>query len=398
MDAASRLAALAASRIEDGALSERSMDDLSAELGITSRHLRRVIHSEFGVSPVELAQAQRLLLAKRLLTDTRLPVTEVAYASGFSSLRRFNALFKKRYRLHPSAFRNGQRADTPPQTLRCELGYRPPLDWKALLGFLAARATPGIELIEGGRYWRTLSLRGATGWVLVEPSTRANTLAVEFSASLAPALVAVLAGVKRVFDLAAAPDTIASHLGPLAAERPGLRVPGAWDGFEVAMRAILSQQISIRAATTLASRLAAALGEPIETPHPALTRLAPPAARVAATEEEELISLGVLPARARAIRLLARRVAWGELKLEPGAGVPETMALLQEIPGVGEWTAQYCAMRALAWPDAFPHSDLGIRKALGGITPRQALQRAESWRPWRAYAAMHLWRSLEERT
>ncbi|MDQ4075314.1 MAG: helix-turn-helix domain-containing protein, partial [Chloroflexota bacterium] len=348
----------------------------------------------FGVSPVELAQTQRLLLAKRLLTDTALPITEIAFASGFSSLRRFNALFQERYRMNPSTLRKGQAAEVPPQTLECELAYRPPLDWDTMLGFLGARATRGVESVEGQRYLRTASFGRARGWLVVEPSRRRHTLRVTLSASLAPAIRPTLACVKRLFDLAASPDAIAARLGSIV-KQPGLRVPGAWDGFEMAVRAVLGQQVSVRAATMLSGRFAAALGEPIETPFDSLTHLSPSAEHVAAATVEEVIALGIITSRARAIVMLAQAVAEGQLALEPGVHVPATLEQLQALPGIGTWTEQIIAMRALAWPDAFPHTDLGIRKALGEPDAKRVLERAEAWRPWRAYAAIHLWHSLE---
>jgi AraC family transcriptional regulator of adaptative response / DNA-3-methyladenine glycosylase II len=364
-------------------------------MGISDRHLRRVIESEFGVSPIELAQTQRLLLAKRLLTDTALPITEVAFASGFSSLRRFNALFKERYRLNPTDLRKARVSATQPETLLCEVAYRPPLDWEALLAFLAARAVRGVEAVNGHRYLRTVAFGKRRGWIAVEPSQKKQALRVELSASLIPAILPTLARVKRLFDLAAEPRQIAAHLGRLAATRPGLRVPGAFDGFELAVRAILGQQISVKAATTLAGRFAAAFGEPIETPFETLTHLSPTAARLAAASPSEIVLLGIVAGRASSVLALAKTVAAGTTVLEPGVDPGATMARLKELPGIGQWTAQYVAMRALAWPDAFPHTDLGIRKALGENNSKRVLQLAEAWRPWRAYATMHLWRSLE---
>lgn len=391
IDAIGRLAAAAADRIEDGALTEQRVEELATEMGVSDRHLRRVIQREFGVSPVELAQTQRLLLAKRLLTDTDLPITEVAFASGFSSLRRFNALFKTRYRLNPTQLRKNREAIASPETLVCEVAYRPPLEWNALLNFLVGRDACGAEVIEGERYLRTVAFGKQRGWIVVTPSLKKTALRVELSASLAPKLLPTLARVKRLFDLSAEPQQIAAHLGDLAAARPGLRVPGAFDGFEMAVGAVLGQQVSVKAAFTLATRFATAFGEPIVTPFPKLTHLTPTAERVAAAIPQVLTSLGILPSRANAILALAREVAEGRLTLEPGADVERTMAQLRQLPGIGEWTAQYVAMRALSWPDAFPHTDLILMKALGEKSPKRILEIAEAWRPWRAYAAMHLW-------
>ncbi len=395
VDASGRLASAAASRIEEGALSGRGVEDLAAELGVTDRHLRRVVLSELGVSPIELAQTQRLLLAKRLLTDTRLPVIEVAYASGFASVRRFNALFRSRYRLSPRTLRRTQGAAEPEAVLACELAYRPPLAWEPLLAFLGRRAIAGVEAVEGGRYLRTVSLGGHRGWIAVGHTKRRNTLQAELSTSLAPVLPAVLARVKRLFDLAADPRGIALRLGTIASGCPGLRVPGAFDGFEVAVRGILGQQVSVAAARTLAGRMAAAFGEPIVTPHADLTCTWPSAETIRALRPRRIIAQGVLSSRARSILALARAVASREVVLEPCAAAEETAARLMQLPGIGAWTAEYIAMRALGWPDAFPSSDLGIRRALEGRGPKEILSLAEAWRPWRAYAAMHLWKSLE---
>jgi AraC family transcriptional regulator of adaptative response / DNA-3-methyladenine glycosylase II len=394
IDAVSRLAASAINRIEDGLLTEKRLDEFAAEMGVTDRHLRRVIQSEFGVSPIELIQTQRLLLAKRLLTDTDLPITEIAFASGFASLRRFNALFKERYRLNPTELRK-TRATAATETLICELSYRPPFDWQSLLNYLKARALKGAETVEGNRYARTIVEGKQTGWIAVEPVKGKSVLRVELSVSLAKAILPVLAGVKRVFDLKAEPNRIAAQLGELAASNPGLRVAGAYSGFEIAVRAILGQQISVKSATTLAGRYVAQFGEPVETPFAALTHLSPTPHRVASAELSELTSLGIIGARAKSILALAEAVAAGKLVLSPGGNVEQTIEQLKQLPGIGEWTAQYVAMRALSWPDAFPHTDLGVYKALGTNKPKRVLELAEAWRPWRAYAVMHLWKSLE---
>ncbi|MFL5732597.1 MAG: DNA-3-methyladenine glycosylase 2 [Chloroflexia bacterium] len=281
-----------------------------------------------------------------------------------------------------------------------ELDYLPPLDWPGLLRYLEARGLRGVEAVEGGHYLRTVALGEHRGWIAVgyERTRGAEgrpALSVDVSGSLAPALAQVLARVRRLFDLEADPQAIAARLGALAAGSPGLRVPGAFDGFEIGVRAILGQRISVAAATTLAGRFASLLGEPIDTPFESLNRLTPTPERVAATPPEAIAQLGVTLARAGSIVALAEAVRSGRVVLEPGAGVDATIARLVELPGIGEWTAQYIAMRALSWPDAFPHTDLGVRKALGETNPKRVLEMAEPWRPWRAYAVMHLWRSLK---
>ncbi len=400
VDANRRVAQAAAGLIEDGRLTDARLPDLARSVGVTDRHLRRVFQEEFGVAPVEYAQTQRLLLAKRLLTDTDMAVLDVAMASGFASLRRFNHLFVTRYRMTPAELRRKSPARTPAGTLAFDLAYRPPYDWNAMLAFLARRSVPGVDAVQGRAYRRTIHVEGSRrrheGWIEASPAARKPALRITLSASLAPVLPAVLARVKHLFDLACHPEEIAAVLGPLAAGSPGLRLPGAVDGFEIATRAILGQQVTVRAATTLAARFVDAFGETIATPHAALTRLFPAPAAIAARDPSEIASLGIIATRARAIVLLARELVEGRLRLEPTAPVEPALEALDALPGVGPWTAQYIAMRALAWPDAFPHPDVAVLKAMGERSPAQALRRAEAWRPWRAYAVLHLWKSLEK--
>ncbi len=396
VDAVSRLAALAMSRIEDGALSRGSVDQLAQEMGISSRHLRRVIESEYGVSPVELAQTQRLLVAKRLLTDTSLPLSEIVLASGFSSVRRFNALFLARYRMNPSKLRKSQATKIETDTFVCALGFRDSYDWQSILNFLKIRACPGIEYIVEGKYMRTVSSGKYIGWISVEQNKSKDLIEVTVSNSLAPALLHVIARVKRLFDLQAAPSIVENHLGPLAMKSPGLHVPGAFDGLEVAVRAILGQQVSIKGASVLAGRVAGLFGRSITTPFPQLSLVTPTAQALANSSVWALSNLGIIGSRAACIVELARAVETGALSLEPGSDVVRTTARLNQIAGIGDWTAEYIAMRCLAWPDAFPYSDLGIKKALGLTNEKAILEISEKWRPWRSYAAMHLWKSLEK--
>jgi AraC family transcriptional regulator, regulatory protein of adaptative response / DNA-3-methyladenine glycosylase II len=394
IDAVGRLAAAAVSHIEDGALTDQSVSGLADSLGISDRHLRRVLQQEFGVSPIQLAQTQRLLLAKRLLTDSHLSIADIAFASGFSSVRRLNALFQKRYRLNPSALRKV--TNVPQDILCCELAYRPPLDWQGLLGFLHSRAIKGVELIEGDRYQRTVRIGQQQGWIRVSPVPRQDKLQVELSASLVAAILPVLTRVKALFDLAADPVLIAAHLGDLTASCPGLRVPGAFNGFEVAVRAILGQQVSVKAATTLMGRLVERFGTPISTPIDGLTHLTPTPAEIAHLSPQDLAELGIVSTRAASIIAIAQAILNGNLRLDTYADIDTTITVLKSLPGIGDWTAQYIVMRVLAYPDAFPHADLGLRRALNVEKPAQVLQIAEAWRPWRAYAAMCLWRSLEQ--
>jgi AraC family transcriptional regulator of adaptative response / DNA-3-methyladenine glycosylase II len=279
--------------------------------------------------------------------------------------------------------------------LSFELSFRPPYDWPAMSAFLGARAIAGVEATEEGVYRRAVRLAQdgteQRGWIEAAPSPKKAALRLTVSASLAKALPPVLSRVKALMDLACNPLEVAQALGALARKRPGLRVPGAFDGFEVAVRAIIGQQVTVAAARTVAGRFAAAFGEPLATPFASVNRLFPAAERVAGLPYGRIAALGMPGARARTVLALARAVADGELELMPNADIDATLARLRALPGVGEWTAQYIAMRALAWPDAFPHTDLGVMRALGEKDPRRVLAAAEAWRPWRAYAVMHLW-------
>jgi AraC family transcriptional regulator of adaptative response / DNA-3-methyladenine glycosylase II len=394
-DSGPRIAHSAARLIEEGALNESGMEELAQRLGITSRHLRRVFNNEFGVSPLEFAQTQRLLLAKRLLADSTLSIIDVAFAAGFKSLRRFEAVFRERYRMSPFDLRRRPARHARPGALVFDLSYRPPYDWAALLNFLRTRCIAGVECISDAVYRRTVRIDQSSGphigWMEAAPKPQNHSIRVVASASLWQVIPALLARVKCLFDVSCNPAPINDGLGALAAAQPGLRVPGAFDGFEAAARAILGQQVSVAAARTLAGRLAAAIGDRVESPFAELTTAFPTPKQVAALEIVDLTNLGILPARARTIRDLARAVADRSITLAPGAPLTATMDKLRLIPGIGEWTAQYIAMRVLGWPDAFPHTDLGVMRALGERNPKRVLAAAEEWRPWRAYAVMHLW-------
>ena len=399
IEANARLAHRAANLIEEGLLDELKLSQLADRLGVTDRHLRRVFRAEFGISPVQFAQTHRLLMAKRLLTDTILPITDVALASGFSSIRRFNALMKSHYRMSPITLRRQAGDSGGLDVIKLKLGYRPPLAWEELITFLGARAIEGVESIAAGHYRRSVGLvaggHSHRGWIEVSHDHRHNTLVVRLDGALVKVISKIIAGVKHLFDLSAHPIEIASVLGDLAQDKPGLRVPGAFDGFETAVRAILGQQITVKAASTVASRLAGALGDPIQTPFQEISRLFPKAERIAACRVSDIGELGITSQKAASILALARAVVAGSIRLEPGADVDETVRALTNIPGIGTWTAQYVAMRALAWPDAFPYTDYGVMKAMNSTSPAKVLTAAEKWRPWRAYAVMHLWASLQ---
>ncbi len=400
VDASGQLARAAASLIDDGLAGEGGLEAVSRRLGVTDRHLRRVFEAEYGVSPVAYAQTARLLLAKRLLTDTQMPVTEVALAAGFGSVRRFNTLFAARYRLQPTALRRSAPRSSAVDFHRFVLATRAPFDYLRLLAFFGARAVEGIEQVEGRRLRRSLALIGAdgqplAGWLELRQATRGQGIEARVDARLAPALPRVLAACKHAFDLDCQPEAVAGHLGALAAARPGLRLPGAFDGFETATRTILGQQVSVPAARTLARRLVERFGTPIDTPFRGVSAVFPGAARLAESAPPDIAALGIIGARARAIVALARAVADGRILLSPNVDVEGTIARLRELPGVGDWTAQAIAMRSLHWPDAFPAADAGVLEALGQRQAAQTARIAEQWRLWRAYAVMHLWSSLE---
>ncbi len=396
IDAVSRLVGAAMAGIEEHALSSARVGDLAASLGVSDRHLRRVTEAELGVSPIELAQTQRLLLAKRLLTETSMSQTDIAFASGFGSVRRFNALFKSRYGFCPRALRGSAITG---EGLHCQLEFRPPFAWQHLLEYLRLRAIPGIEMADATHYRRTVAIDQHSGWIAVSQSKRANALDVEIATSLAPVIGAVIVRVKRLFDLGAVPDAVSALLsedpllGKAVRRIPGLRVAGAFDGFELAVRAILGQQVSVKGATTLAGRWAQAFGAPIATPYASLNRLTPAAERMAAVPAEHIAALGIVGARARSLSALAAAVRERRVVLNFAANVEQQIEALLSLPGVGPWTAQYIAMRALNWPDAFPSGDLMLMRAANAT--RKELERlAEAWRPWRAYATHYLWQSL----
>ena len=444
VDAIDRLVAAAAARIAEGALNDGSVDELAAELGVSARHLRRAVEARLGVTPVALAQTRRLALAKQLLQDTALSLTDIAFAAGYGSVRRFNAVFaevmgsapgklRRKHVMTDEASRGAtsrgatsrsrdeltrprgamsrgetstslDRGAATSEFLELRLDYRPPYDWDALLAFLASRAIPGVEQVAGGVYRRVVHLDGAIGTIAVRKAAGRDALVLAIEPTLVPVLMPLVARVRRMFDLDARPDIINSVLARdpllarLVAQRPGLRVPGAIDGFEAAIRALLGQQVSVAAATTLAGRFGAAFGKPLATPASAmtpgtgLTTRFPTAAEVVAAGATKIRAIGLPAARADAIHGLASAIATGNLRLD-ARDLERFVGDATALAGIGPWTAHYLAMRALHLPDAFPAADLGIRKALGG-SPREAEARAEAWRPFRSYAVIQLWTSL----
>jgi AraC family transcriptional regulator, regulatory protein of adaptative response / DNA-3-methyladenine glycosylase II len=406
VDAVARLARSAARLMEEDGLSDRTVADLAAALGISDRHLRRVFAAEFGVSPVQYLQTRRLLLAKSLLADTPLSVTDVAMSSGFGSIRRFNHLFRDRYRLAPSQLRKKGSADRGGDSITLFLAYRPPYAWDQILGFLAGRAVPGVEWVADGVYRRSVAIRKGgnlyRGWIAVSPSAKVNSLSVTVASDLLSVLPQVLARIRHLFDLDCDPVAVLEKLATLRALAPelplaGIRVPGAFDPFEICIRAVLGQQVTVKAARTIAGRIAAAIGEKVATPFDELNCAFPLPETVAALEEpveDRLGPLGVNGARARTILALAKAFITGEVAFTSPVNPEAEMAKLLKFPGLGPWTVQYIAMRAMAWPDAFPATDFGVMKALSVLPPSEAAKLAEGCSPWRSYATMSLWHLL----
>lgn len=375
---------------------------IAARLGVTDRHLRRIFQEAYGVAPIDFVTTQRLLLAKQLLTDTALPVTQVALASGYASVRRFNAAFAERYRLSPSALRRGRDDPGAPAGVQpvLRLAWRPPYDVDGLLRFFALRALPGVEAVDGLVLRRTLALPQGdgrlAGWFALRFVPERHEVELTAAPAFTPVLGALLQRVRQALDLDADPALTDPVLATLPLQPvPGLRLAGSFDGFETALRVVLGQQVTVAAARTLMRRVVERYGTPVDTPFDDLRRLSPDAAAIGGADPEELGRLGIVRQRVRALQALATEVAAGRLVLAPGVPLAPTLAALQALPGIGDWTAQLIALRVLAWPDAFPSTDIGLLNALGIRDARAALARAEAWRPWRGYAVMRLWQHLE---
>jgi AraC family transcriptional regulator, regulatory protein of adaptative response / DNA-3-methyladenine glycosylase II len=387
--------------IEHGALDQSSVAQLAERLGLGERQLRRLFRQHLGASPVAVAQTRRILLAKQLIHETHLPMTEVAFAAGFKSIRRFNETFLALFGRAPGALRRlggPEVAMGPDGEFSLLLRYQPPYDWPAMLEFLQRRAIPGVESVADGCYSRTIELGGVQGFVSVRPAV-GHALHARIRISKLSTLPTIIARIRRVFDLAADPLAISAHLAtdpalaPLIAKRPGLRVPGAWDGLELALRAVLGQQVTVEAGVQLAGRLVSAYGEPATASDRGLTHLFPKPERLA---KADLTKLGMPKNRAATVSAVAAAVLADPDLFEASCTLEEAVQKFRGIRGVGEWTAQYIALRQLREPDAFPAADIGLMRALTDRQGRrpsatELLSRAEPWRPWRAYAAQHLW-------
>ena len=381
--------------ITDGALDRDGVDALADRLGVTARHLRRLFIQHLGATPIEVALTRRVHFAKKLIDETSLPIAEIAFASGFGSLRRFNGEIKRTFSRTPTELRRLSRKNVNgDDSYRFRIAYRPPYDWKQVIDFLAARATPGVEAVEHDRYQRTIAIGGKAGSIAVSPAEDKSALLLEVRFPDPRALLTIVERVRRMFDIGADPSVIAAELSidPLLKRaligHAGIRTPGAWDAFELAVRAILGQQISVKAATTIAGRVAERWGTSIAAAAP-LSQLFPTPEQLADAPIEEA---GVISARASTIRALARGVLDKKVCFEADSILPS----LRAIPGIGEWTAQYVAMRGLNEPDAFPSGDLVLRRMAGDVSARELDRRSESWRPWRAYAVMLLWQSATD--
>jgi len=409
VDSSHALALVAARRLTQAVREGRhvALPEVAAHLGVSDRHLRRIFAAVHGVSPLEYLTTQRLLHAKQLLSDTSLPVTQVALASGFASLRRFNAAFAERYRIAPGALRRVRSTvPSPDGALVVRLGYRPPYDIAGTLRFLARRAVAGVESVDEGalELRRTLALAHGehtpAGWLACRFVPQRHEIEVTIAPALAPALGPVLQRLRQWLDTDADPALVDPALATLpGAAVPGVRVSGAIDGFESAVRVILGQQVSVAAARTLARRLVDALGMPIATPFDGLARLFPSARQIAEADAAAIARLGIVRQRVRALQALAGEMAAGRIELHPAAPLAPTLAALRTLPGIGEWTVQLIALRALGWPDAFAATDIGVLDALAPLVGARDAHAAEAasaaWRPWRAYAMMRLWRNLE---
>jgi len=385
--------------IEEGALEDSNVDSLAERLGMGSRHLRRLFLQHLGATPIAVAQAQRLLAAKKLIDETHLPLTTIAIAARYGSIRRFNAAFQATYGRSPRELRRLSKLASSAGPCTLQLRFRPPYDYDALLHFLAKRAIAGVEYVHGDVYRRTFVLDGRPGWLEVQPhASHVLTLRVDL---VGPArLLHVVARVRRMFDLDADPLAIHASLrrDPVLAKtmkaRPGLRVPGAWDGFELGVRAILGQQVSVAGASTLTARVAARFGHPVPFQIDGLACTFPTAEELVLAD----LAIGIPTSRADAIRGFARAVATRAVAFDGGDDGAAFVDRLCAIRGLGPWTAQYIAMRALADPDAFPAGDLVLLRAAGLKTSTEMERHAERWRPWRAYAAMHIWQGVHDGT
>jgi AraC family transcriptional regulator, regulatory protein of adaptative response / DNA-3-methyladenine glycosylase II len=388
--------------IDDGCLDGDSVEDLAARLGIGTRHLDRLFMEHVGASPMAVAQTRRLHFAKRLLDETHLPITETALAAGFGSVRRFNDAFHSAYGLTPRELRSRRRSvpAVSGDEVALRMAFRPPYDWEHMWSFLATRALAGVERVDDRGYARTVACGAGHAIIQVRQLANENMLELRVRGAAPVALFSLSSTARRMFDLAADPGRIVPalehdpSLAPLVRSHPGLRIPGAWDPFECAVRAVLGQQVSVAAGCTFAARLVERVGQPVSSGEPELTHLFPPPAALA---HADLEGLGLTSARIGTLRVLAGAVRDG---LDLSGPAEDVIGALTALPGIGTWTAQYVALRALGEPDAFLAADLVLRRVASStdapLSARALEARADAWRPWRGYAALHLWRAAAD--
>jgi AraC family transcriptional regulator, regulatory protein of adaptative response / DNA-3-methyladenine glycosylase II len=383
--------------ISESALEDGGVESLAERLGIGARHLRRLFLKHLGASPSAVAHTRRLHFAKKLIDETTLSMAHVAQAAGFGCVRRFNAAIRDTYHRSPTHIRRlvRQTNSLPENEYVFKLGFRPPYQWDSMLGFLAMRATPGVEAVERGTYRRSIFLNNLQGYFEVSLGHEPDTLSVRIQFADPRSLFLIVERIRRMFDVNADWEPIANRLRvdpalrSVVCSEPGLRLPGCWDGFELATRAILGQQITVKGATHLAGRLVRSFGGSLSAPN-GLTHLFP---RPQVLVDAKLTSIGLPASRAETIQRLARSVCTGEINFNAMTDTDSLLSRLADLPGIGPWTTQYVAMRALGEPDAFPAGDVGLLRALRMSGPRALEARAEKWRPWRAYAALYLWHS-----
>ncbi|MEX2130583.1 MAG: DNA-3-methyladenine glycosylase 2 family protein [Pseudohongiellaceae bacterium] len=390
--------------IERGLVDDGSIDELAEQLDIGARQLSRLFKQHIGASPVTVAQTRRLHFAKQLIDETDLPMTDICFAAGFGSVRRFNAVFRSVYDRTPLALRKGRKGEIKPDSsILIPLSYRPPFDWRAMLGFLSTRAVPGMEAVSEDSYSRTISLEGKTGDFCARFSNNENRLWLSIRFPDTRQLLRIVDQVRRLFDLRADSNEIDRYLGrdpqlkPLIKNYPGLRVPGCWDGLEIAVRAVIGQQVSVKGASTLMARVVERLGSSYSADGGKLYRVFPTPSQLI---NGDLNGLGITGLRIEAIKTLARQVEAGQLLMDGRMDTETFVRNICQIKGIGEWTGQYIALRALNDPDAFPHGDLVLQQVGGWpgdrLTAKQLLENAEAWKPWRAYAVMLLWKLAQQ--
>lgn len=381
-----------------------TLAELASHLEISERHLRRMFTEELGVTPIQYLQSIRLLRAKQLLGDTNMPITQIAFASGFKSLRRFNETFKDRYNLTPSAIRKrttneGEKVE--PKVLQLKCGFRTPYDWDHIVSYFNGRSAHGAELVHKGIYYRTVQIDKYKGWISVALSKKDKHLSIQISYSLHPVVSVIITRIKRQFDVHANPLQINKQLGtdPVLRKRiennPGLRSPGAFNPFELLIRVILGQRISVKAATTLMNRFVSTFGQPFPTPIPKLSRLSPSPEVVAKADPGAIAALGMPLKRAQTIVEVAKVFESGKLDFLTDTNISKIKSELMKIPGIGPWTVEYMLMRGVSWPDAFPSTDLGIQKALKTKNKSEIESIGKKWQPYRSYATHHLWNMLD---